>query len=168
MAVMNWGGWEPKERAVLVLVQDGGNLLLIHKKRGLGTGKVNGPGGRLEPGETWEDAAYRETTEETGLTPKQLVAAADLSFEFTDGYKLAARVFLGSGWSGVLTACDEADPFWHPANELPWNQMWADDALWLPPVLAGSWVTARFVFDSESMREAQVQVRPRPSEPFSG
>ena len=168
MAMMSWAGWNPKERAVLMFLRDGGDLLLIHKKRGLGTGKVNGPGGRVEPGETLEQAAVRETEEETGITPHTVTASADLWFQFVDGYSLSARVFVAEGWSGELRACEEADPFWHPANELPWNQMWADDALWLPEVLSGNEVRARFLFEKETMLEAQLEVRQRPSGPIGG
>ena len=161
MALTDWSGWTPRERAVLVFLREGENLLLIHKKRGLGTGKVNGPGGRLEPEETEEEAARRETKEETGVTIDRVEPKADLRFQFTDGYSLSARVFLASGWTGILTACDEADPFWHPALRLPWQTMWADDQVWLPPVLAGHRVDAWFVFEGETMREALVEVSGR-------
>jgi len=164
----DWTGWEPRERAVLLFVRDAGRLLLIHKKRGLGTGKVNGPGGRLEAGETWAQAAVRETREETGLTPGGLTEAASLRFQFTDGYRLEGRVFLADRWTGRLQACDEADPFWHPADRLPWRTMWTDDALWLPPVLAGRRVDARFPFDGDAMVEAEVRVSRRPPAPIAG
>jgi len=153
---MDWNGWTANENAVLTFVRDAGEVLLILKKRGLGTGKINGPGGRVENGETWEQAAIRETREETGLTPSRLAAAAELRFQFVDGYSLDVRVFTAAGWSGTLTACDEADPFWHSERTLPWTRMWADDSLWLPQVLAGRRVRAWFVFDGESMREARV------------
>jgi len=156
VALMDWTGWQAKERAVLTFVRDTGQVLVILKKRGLGAGKINGPGGRVEAGETWEQAAIRETREETGITPAGLEAAAELRFQFVDGYSLDVRVFTASAWSGTLTACDEADPFWHSETLLPWHQMWADDGLWLPPVLAGSRVRAWFVFDGEHMREASV------------
>jgi len=168
MAMMDWLGWEPREKAVLLFLRDEEKLLLIHKKRGLGTGKVNGPGGRLEACETWAQAAIRETREETGLTPQQLTEAADLWFQFTDGYSLAVRVFVAQGWTGTLTPCDEADPFWLAADDLPWQTMWADDALWLRPVLAGRWVTGRYLFDGDSMREARMEIRRRPSDPIAG
>ena len=47
-------------------------LLLGRKKRGFGEGKWNGFGGKLEPGETVEEAAVRELQEESGVTATQL------------------------------------------------------------------------------------------------
>lgn len=167
MAV-NWQTWTPQETAVLLFLLEGDQVLLIHKKRGLGKGKINAPGGRVEPGESWEEAARRETQEETGLSPQRLTRVAELRFQFTDGYALEAHAFLARGWTGVLAPCDEADPFWHPVASLPWQRMWADDALWLPQALNHRFVSARFLFDGEVMREADLTVGDRPPEPSNG
>ena len=94
----DWDSWEPTEKAVLCFVVDNDQILLIHKKTGLGAGKINGPGGRIEPGETPLEAAIRETTEETGITPIAPVQQADLSFVFTNGYSLHGSVFLAKEW----------------------------------------------------------------------
>jgi 8-oxo-dGTP pyrophosphatase MutT (NUDIX family) len=72
---VNWAAWQARDRAVLCFVRREGRLLLIRKKRGLGAGKFNGPGGRIEPGETPEAAAVRETQEELGVTPTALAKA---------------------------------------------------------------------------------------------
>ena len=58
---IDWAAWKPTEYANLCFVMRDGKILLIRKKRGLGAGKINGPGGRLEPGETALAAAIRET-----------------------------------------------------------------------------------------------------------
>ena len=47
-----WPDWQASERATLLFVIRDGQVLLIDKKRGLGAGKVNGPGGHIEPGES--------------------------------------------------------------------------------------------------------------------
>lgn len=44
--------WTPDILATLMFVVQKGRILLIRKKRGIGAGKVNGPGGKFEPGET--------------------------------------------------------------------------------------------------------------------
>ena len=74
--------WRPREEGTLCFVIQDGQILLIEKKRGLGAGKVNGPGGRLEKGETAEQAAIRETQEEVGITPTGVQWAGELRFQF--------------------------------------------------------------------------------------
>ena len=52
---------------VLVPVEDGG-LLLIRRAIEPRTGKLALPGGYVNDGETWQEAAAREVREETGIT----------------------------------------------------------------------------------------------------
>jgi ADP-ribose pyrophosphatase YjhB (NUDIX family) len=63
---IDWVSWQPQQRAVIVYITDRKRqkVLLIMKKTGLGKGKVNAPGGRLEPGESFLEAAIRECREE--------------------------------------------------------------------------------------------------------
>lgn len=68
----------------LVYPLDGqGRILLGRKRRGMGFGKWNGFGGKLEPGETMRQCAVRELQEECGLTaaPEALELVADLYFD---------------------------------------------------------------------------------------
>lgn len=133
---------------------------MIRKKRGLGQGKINGPGGRLESGETPLDAAIRETWEEIGITLLDPVAHAELSFAFADGYTLFATVFIAYRYRGTLTETAEADPFWVKIEEIPYDRMWKDDELWLPKVLDGKRVVGRFLFDGDEMLEHDIEVVP--------
>jgi len=64
---IDWESWRAKDPATLVFVVKDSSVLLIRKKCGLGAGKINAPGGRLEPGETPLEAAIRETREEVNL-----------------------------------------------------------------------------------------------------
>ena len=83
-------------------------MLLIRKKRGLGAGKINAPGGKLEPGETAHDAAVRETREEVGVTPLRLEDRGVVRFQFTDGYSLHCAVFVAADFTGELIETPEA------------------------------------------------------------
>jgi len=154
---LDWATWRPRERATLVFVVEGGNVLLIHKKRGLGAGKINGPGGRLEPGETAEACARRELEEELHVTPVGLSPVGELLFQFVDGYGLHCTVFRASGCRGVPVETDEATPFFSPVELIPYEKMWADDALWLPLLLAGERFRGRFVFDRDTMLDHEVE-----------
>jgi 8-oxo-dGTP diphosphatase len=157
---IDWENWNPTDRAVIVFVRENSHILLIRKKRGLGSGKINGPGGRLEDGETYLEAAVRETEEEVGITPEGLSRVADLSFVFADGYSLYGEVFLGHKYSGRLIETDEAAPFWCAIDEIPYEEMWEDDRLWLPHVLNGAYVSGRFFFDGETMLSQAISVGP--------
>lgn len=141
----------PVDVATLLFVRRGLELLLIRKRRGLGAGKINAPGGRLEPGETPEQAAIREVQEEVGVTPTGVRARGELRFVFTDGYRLHCHVFAADGCVGEPVDTDEALPRWVPVDRLPYDEMWADDALWLPKLLAGWRFDGRFTFDGERM-----------------
>ena len=152
-----WGSWEPSERCVLTYVMDGDNVLLILKKRGLGDGYYNAPGGHIELEETSTEAAIRETKEETGLTVSDLKERGTLRFQFKDGMRMVCYVFTTSVWEGDLKECDEAKPFWADKNNLDYDMMWKDDKLWLPLLLAGKEFEGWFVFDDREMLDAKVE-----------
>lgn len=153
-------GWAPAERATLLFLVEPGRVFLIEKKRGLGAGKVNGPGGRLEPGETFAAAAVRETREETGLTPLDPVHAGHLWFEFADGYRLECAVFRATRHEGEPVETPEARPFWCAPDAIPYDRMWEDDRHWLPQVLSGRRVGGWFRFDGERMLEMRIEPLP--------
>src|SRR5256885_7174497 len=91
---MDWKNWSPRERANLCFIVKDERILLIRKKRGLGAGKINGPGGKIEPGESALDSAIRETQEEIGVTPLEIEERGVLHFQFADGHSLHCVVFL--------------------------------------------------------------------------
>ena len=83
---LDWESWQAKDPATLVFVIRDGRILLINKKTGLGKGKVNGPGGKVDPGETPESCAVRECQEELGITVSKLEYCGQHRFQFIDGY----------------------------------------------------------------------------------
>lgn len=155
---IDWSRWTPRERATLCFICDGDRVLLIHKKRGLGAGKVNGPGGKIDPGETALESAIRETIEEVGVTPLNPQQSGELFFQFADGYSLHCTVFRANEHSGTAIETAEAVPFWTASADLPFDRMWADDRHWLPLLLAGQQFVGRFVFDGNEMLSRDVRV----------
>jgi 8-oxo-dGTP diphosphatase len=149
---VDWERWQPADVATLMFVITGGQVLLIHKRRGLGAGKINAPGGRREPGETLAEAAVRETREEVGVTPLAPRLRGELRFAFVDGYHLECHVFTADACEGTATTTDEAIPLWTPLGHIPYERMWADDRLWLPLLLSGRTpLSGRFVFSGDAM-----------------
>lgn len=159
VADISWPTWQPTERAVLSFMQDGDRLLLMHKKQGLGAGKVNAPGGRIDPGETALDAVVRESIEEVHMTPNQPQKRGELFFQFKDGYKLHGEVFFATSFSGTPTETDEADPFWCTIEDIPYHDMWEDDRYWLPLALEGTAFKAYFIFDGDRMVDKKIDIQ---------
>ncbi len=155
---INWNEWMPTEEAVISYLIKGDKVLLIHKKKGLGAGKVNAPGGHIEEGETPLEAAVRETREEVGLESRNLRFAGELHFHFLDGLRLKGTVYTGREFDGVPTESDEALPFWCPIGAIPWDKMWEDDIHWLPEALKeDACFIGHFIFDGDTMVDRDIK-----------
>lgn len=154
MTPPDWQNWKPGLLATLMFIVDeaAGRVLLIRKKRGLGAGKINGPGGKIDPGETSLECAVRETQEELGVTALDPVKHGELWFQFVDGLALHVDVFRSTRWEGEAIETPEAIPLWTSLGELPFDEMWADDRFWLGEVLRDKKnFTGRFLFDDDTM-----------------
>ena len=84
-----------------VLVVQDGRFLCGTRLKG---GSVGGPGGHIEAGESPEDAAIRETQEEFGITPKDLMPVAFLS-DLKPPY-CPSHVFLCTDFDGNIRCAD--------------------------------------------------------------
>lgn len=151
-----WDEWKPVDRATLVFIFRQDEVLLIRKLRGLGAGKINGPGGRIEIGESRAACAQREVEEELCITPLALEERGELRFQFTDGHSIHAFVFVAFGYVGEPAATPEAIPIWTRCDAIPYDEMWADDRHWLPYLLQGKRFRGRFVFDGDRMLEHEL------------
>ncbi|HJS75025.1 MAG TPA: 8-oxo-dGTP diphosphatase [Vicinamibacteria bacterium] len=154
---IDWSSWQATDPATLVFVVKGSSILLIRKKRGLGAGKINAPGGRLEPGETPLEAAIRETREEVCITPLRLSYAGVNRFQFLDGYSIHVHVFKALDYEGEPAETGEATPLWTPVDRIPYEEMWEDDRLWVPMVLEGVPFSGRYIFDGEVMLDHEIE-----------
>jgi 8-oxo-dGTP diphosphatase len=157
---IDWTQWKPGVLATLMFIIDEprGRVLLIRKKRGLGAGKINGPGGKIDPGETSVQCAIRETQEELGVTAIDPVKHGELWFQFVDGLGLHVDVFVATKHEGEPVETDEAIPLWTSLEKLPLEEMWADDRFWLEDMLVSRrHFIGRFTFDDDTMLSSEME-----------
>jgi 8-oxo-dGTP diphosphatase len=139
----------------------GDEVLLIRKKRGIGAGLWNAPGGHVEEGEIIQESAMREFNEEVNSNPGFMKNAGVLDFFMPeDDFSMRVYVFTAAGCSPEPTESEEAIPKWFPRKEIPWGEMWMDDRVWLTHVLDEQFVRATFVIRGNDIVKCEVAWEP--------
>jgi 8-oxo-dGTP diphosphatase len=142
-------------------------VLLGMKKRGFGNGKMNGFGGKIENGESVEEAVVRELWEEAGVNtyPGNIEKMAELTFFFPSipeekkwEWDQVVHVFLVRDWEGEPKESEEMLPVWFHVKKIPFNKMWADDRHWLPMILCGKKIAGKFVFGEDNEKLIDVEI----------
>ncbi|MGC6582611.1 MAG: 8-oxo-dGTP diphosphatase [Akkermansiaceae bacterium] len=150
-SVPDWKSWQPEIEATLMFIHQGSRVLLIEKLRGIGKGKINGPGGKIDPGETPEQCVIREVQEELHITALDPIKRGELFFVMSDLPDIHCHLYTATQFEGTPTATDEAIPYWCEISEIPFEKMWEDDSYWLPQALNGETFDARFLFEEEKI-----------------
>lgn len=148
-----------RKQLTLCLVRKDDQVLLGMKKRGFGAGRWNGFGGKLEPGETVEEAVAREMFEESGVKLSDMEKVGQFDFEFYDklGHILEVHLFTSGNFEGDPIETEEMLPRWFGINEIPFDEMWADDRHWFPLFLEGKKFKGRFLFgENDSVLEKEL------------
>jgi ADP-ribose pyrophosphatase YjhB (NUDIX family) len=110
--------------AELMILESEDRILL---QRRTDNGQWAIPGGIMEPGETFEETARRETREEVGLDLGELqfftlLSGPDFYFKYPNGdevYNVTA-VYIARQFSGTLVSDGESSEFgFYPLDELP-------------------------------------------------
>ncbi len=148
-----------KKLLTLCVVHTDTHILLGLKKRGYGQGRWNGFGGKVQPGESIEEAARRELKEEVGIEIGQPQKRGVLAFETAgDPEILEVHVFSGRDFRGRPAESEEMRPEWFKLTEIPYDRMWPDDKYWLPLLLMGRNFEGRFYFlDQEHLLHYQLK-----------
>lgn len=106
-----------KVGSVLIVKED--KFLLVKAKTGPGKGLWNNPGGRLEPGETYEKGAVREAREETGCDVQIGKLINEYHFK-VEGRTVTKKVFEADISSGELSFPEDeiADVKWFSLEDI--------------------------------------------------
>jgi len=137
-----------KKLLTLCLIQKNDQILLGMAKRGKGEGKWNGFGGKVEEGETIEEAAIREVSEECGITVSELEKCGILDFTLPGEENIwQVHIFKALDFSGEPIETEEMKPRWFQISEIPFDGMWPDDVFWMPLFLEGKKFEGMFVFN---------------------
>jgi 8-oxo-dGTP diphosphatase len=105
----------------------------------------------------------RECEEEICVTPMRYEKVAHLIFDIDmqdePPLHIDAHVFIATEWEGEPKETDELAPKWFALDNIPYKRMWQDDIMWLPFVLMGKKVEAKFTFDTdEQVKTASLTV----------
>ena len=101
---------------IVVFNKDKDKVLFCKRKKEPFKDRLNFVGGKVEPGETSEDAAYRELQEETGITRRQirLYRLMDLTYYYQD---FILEIYVGRLNEDVVLK-EETNPLlWLPLDE---------------------------------------------------
>ena len=134
----------------VLIIHKASKILLGVKKRKLGAGRYNGYGGGVEPTDKdIYDTAIRETQEEIGVTPINPELKGSIYFRFTSSESdRDVHFFKAKDYEGIPNETDEMTAEWFDDDNIPYKQMWASDAIWLPILLSGKWFTGELLYDS--------------------
>ncbi|MCL2629617.1 MAG: 8-oxo-dGTP diphosphatase [Alphaproteobacteria bacterium] len=137
----------------LLFVIKENRILLALKKCGWRAGIYNGLGGKVEHGETDEQAMVREAQEEAGITPVKYEKVAINNYEVYFKGELSnmiVHIYTASEFKGELTESDEMKPEWFDIDKIPYDRMWSNDVIWIPKVLNGEKFEGHFVMDKDN------------------
>ena len=103
---------------VLVMVENEQGQLLMEDRSDPDWPGICFPGGHVEPGESFTNAAVRETWEETGLTIEDPRLVGVKKFQTKNDERYVVFFYKATKYTGTLTSSDEGEVFWLSREEL--------------------------------------------------
>ncbi len=102
----------------LIMLYDEEGRILVEDRKDPNWPGLCFPGGHVEPGEPFLDAAKREVLEETGLTAENLKLCGVKQFPHRSGARYVVFLYKTKDYSGHLHASDEGEVFWVSKSDL--------------------------------------------------
>ena len=91
------------------------------------------------------------------LSLTNAVAAAVVEYTDRASFEAALLTSTTQDFEGIPVETREARPLWVKIDDIPYEKMWEDDKLWLPPAMSGKYIKGRFIFDGEKMISQQIE-----------
>lgn len=144
----------PIRETVIGYLVKGNEVLLGVRTRvsnDLGHHVIAGIGGGVEEGETPEEALKREILEEieVNVTDWQKVGCVVNLSPHRPAWNMRVIIYLVTGFEAEPKKTVDIDPRWYPKNELPLPEMWSDNQITAPLVLAGKRITGSFLYGAD-------------------
>ena len=139
------------QATLIYLFNSRDQILLGMKKRWFWVGKWNWFGGKNKWDETILRTALRELHEEAGilLTPEKIEKAGILHFFWKANPEWNQDVHIfRADHEGDWFETEEMKSQWRDIDKIPYDEMWEDDSIWYPELIAKKFpLDISFTFD---------------------
>lgn len=128
-------------QVVLCYLLRGDEVLFLYRNKkpnDPNAGKYIGVGGKIEAGETPDDAVLREVKEETGYTLTHFTPRGVVYFQSDCWEDETMYVYTADGFTGTEIPCDEGDLYWIQKDKINSLSLWEGDKVFLPRLFDGS------------------------------
>lgn len=143
---------------VVCEIIDGDKILLKNNVRGISEGKWLGPGGKVDNGESLEEATKREVFEETGLSIDKLSYHGLVTSEM-NGNSYTVHFFSTRTFSGTLRSTAEGEVRWFDVNSMPYSKMWPEAKFLYPLIFDGKSFLAKIKRDDSGENILELSIR---------
>lgn len=142
-------GEKEKKLMTEAIARRGDKILLgRRKKQGFGQGKWLGLGGKVDEGESIEQAMIRECQEESGIEVTKFIKRGVLTFHYINDPIMEVHYYEIKEFDNQPKDSNEMEVAWVELNKIPYEKMWPNDKYWLPALLDNKDFEGEFYFDN--------------------
>ena len=128
-----------KQATLAFVFNEWWEIMLCMKKRWFWVWKWNWAWWKKDLNETIHETAKRELLEETWVNLEldllEFRWVLHFIWEATPDWNQDVHVFRSLGYSWEFSETEEMKPAWFKIDEIPYDDMWEDDAIWLPVLI---------------------------------